>query len=224
MEKKNNNSQKSKNNGIPKVLSKMRLVFSNAKLPHILAELEKIGYIEDRLNGFLERLSELELLYQSKKNDYSKQYAETEKFNAKRNEIDELYRRHLAFCKILFKAETRAIASLELNVSKKSSYGVWFQKVSNFYGQLLSNEDFKEKVATINIKEEDLIAQKNALSALSTLKESQKKETGDAQRATEARDKVFQALYPEYSDLVAYAKVIFKGDQTLEQLGIVVKR
>lgn len=221
-----NVEKKQKQGRIPmeEQISRMKIAFSNAKLPHILAQLQTVGYTQERLDGFLSQLAEVETLYQNQKKEYAEQYAETEKFNAKRSEIDELYRRHLAFCKILFKGETNAVASLELNAGRKNAYGAWFQQVSNFYGQLLTNVEFKAKVATINIKEEDLNAQKQALASLSALKESQKKEIGEAQKATEARDEAFDTLYPHYTELVEYAKILFAGDQTLEQLGIVVKR
>lgn len=206
------------------MISKMRITFSNAKLPEILPQLQTLGYTEAKLNGFLEQVTELENLSQNQKKEYAEQYAETEKFNTKRQEVDEVFRRHLAFCKILFKGDVKANASLGLSEGRKNAYGSWHQQVSNFYGQLLDNPELLEKVATINITEENLNAQKTALADLAKLKESQKKEASEAQKATETRDKAFDSLYPHYVELVAYAKVLFQNDQTLEMLGIVVKR
>ena len=76
----------------------------------------------------------------------------------------------------------------------------------------------------MNIDDAAIAAQQAALQEVSALKESQKKESGEAQKATEIRDHAVDALYPKYSDLVEYAKVLFKDNQTLEKLGIVVKR
>lgn len=205
-------------------IEKMKLLFYNAKSENVLPEFEKIGYTEERIDGFISKLETLEQLYQLQIGKYSNQYKETEKFDLKRNEIDTLYRRHLAFCKVLFKGNTQANASLELSQPKKKAYAGWYQQVLNFYVQILSNESFKEKMATLNIKEEDLNAQKAALLELSALKNSQKREVGEAQKTTEKRDEAFKELYPDYADLVAYAKIIFAGNQVLEQLGIVVKR
>ena len=50
------------------------------------------------------------------------------------------------------------------------------------------------------------------------------KEAAEAQVATEKRDKAFDALYEQYTELMAYAKALLKGDPILEALGIVVKR
>lgn len=209
---------------IGEVIAKMKITFSNAKQPEIFAQLQTLGYTEEKLNGFLAKVSEVEQLSQNQKKEYAEQYAETKKFNEKRTEIDELYRCHLSLCKILFKGNTQASALLELAGVRKNAYGAWFQQVSNFYAQLLANAEFLEKVNTINIHESDLTAQNTALAALTKLKENQKKETSEAQKATEKRDIAFDELYADYAELVAYAKVLFENDQALEQLGIVVKR
>lgn len=205
-------------------IQKMRLAFGNAKLPHILAELKNVGYTEEKIDGLSGKLAELEQLHQAQKKEYAEQYAETERLNQKRKEIHEVYIRHFSFCKILFKGDVEAGRVLEFAGTRKEAYGAWYQQVSNFYAQLLGNEKFKEKVATINIKETDLNAQKTALAELTKIKESQAKETGEAQKATETRDEALDSLYPQYLELIAYAKILFDGDQTLEQLGITVKR
>lgn len=205
-------------------IQQMKLVFSNAKLPEILPQLQTLGYTEEKLNGYLKKVAELEQLAQNQKKEYAEQYAETEKFDAKRKQINELYIRHLSFCKILFKGDTLAAKTLEFAGERKAAYASWYQQVSNFYSQLLGNSEFLAKVGTINIKQTDLEAQKTALQELSALKESQKKEAGEAQKATEIRDEALDKLYPIYTELVAYAKVLFQNNQTLETLGIVVRR
>ncbi len=48
------------------------------------------------------------------------------------------------------------------------------------------------------------------LNAVETLKEEQKKEMGEAQKATEARDNSFDGLYPQYAELIAFAKVLLE--------------
>lgn len=224
METNLNPVKKSRYISTEETIFQMKIVFANAKLPTILPELQKLGYTEEKLNGFLEKITELENLSQRQKSCYAGKYAETEKVNKKREAIDEVYRRYNAFCKILFKDNTRAYATLGLNGGRKGAYASWFQQVSNFYAQLLSNTEFLNQVESINIKETDLRTQQKALEELTQLKENQAKEIGTAQKATEMRDEAFDKLYSEYAKLVAYAKLLFVNDQNLEQLGIVVKR
>ena len=88
----------------------------------------------------------------------------------------------------------------------------------------MANPDFKNKAATINIDDTAIAAQQTALEEISALKESQKKELGEAQKATDTRDAALDLLYPKYTQLIAFAKALFPDDQTLEKLGIIVKR
>ncbi len=88
----------------------------------------------------------------------------------------------------------------------------------------MANPDFKTKAATVNIDDAAIAAQQTALEEISALKESQKKELGEAQRATDTRDAALDLLYPKYTQLIAFAKALFPDDQTLEKLGIIVKR
>jgi len=82
----------------------------------------------------------------------------------------------------------------------------------------------KTEVAKISMKPADLEAQLTAIAALETIKNNQKKETAEAQAATEARDLKFDQMYAKYSALVKYSKILLGKDQAIEALGIVVKR
>ncbi|MFK8303688.1 hypothetical protein ACI75Y_12380 [Capnocytophaga stomatis] len=205
-------------------IQRMRLAFSNGKLPNIQQQMGLLGYTTEKLDELLAKVVRLEELHQIQKTEYAEQYAETQKFDQKFTEINDLYTKHLAFCKILFKGDTLASASLDFAGKRKTAYSDWLVQVGNFYSQLLKNPNFMTKLQGIDIKEEDLKVAQNRLSEIIALKESQKKETAEAQKATEARDKFFDELYPQYSEFVAYAKVALSQSQDLEALGIVTKR
>ncbi|MCO7316229.1 hypothetical protein PG592_00495 [Riemerella anatipestifer] len=200
-------------------ISRMKLAFSNAKLPEINPQLSVLGYTETKLDELLSQVSALEALHQTQKKEYAEQYEETRKLEEKRKAIDEQYKTHLALCRVLFKKEVKATAALELSGTRKTAYSA-----CNFYAQLLQTPEFLAKVKTINLKEADLEAVKTLLSEAAALKESQKKETAEAQKATETRDQAFDELYPHYADLIAYAKAVLSNEQHLEAMGIVVKR
>lgn len=206
------------------LIAKMRLAFTNAREPEILAELKNVGFSEADLTGSLGEVERLEALSAAQKKEYGEQYDATDGFNSKMQEIDQLFTRHRNLAKIAFKNNRQAYATLGIDEPKKLAYSAWFQQVKNFYAQLLANADFKAKAETISISPAVIAAQQDALAQLSALKEAQKKETGEAQKATETRDDALDALYPKYRDLIDYAMELFKDDQTLEKLGIVVKR
>ena len=206
------------------LIAKMKVAFTNAKQPEILAELGTVGITETHLDDYLTEISNLEQLSQQQIREYGEQYAATDLFNKKREAIDATFVRHRNLAKIIFKGDRQANTTLGIDDGRKQAYAAWYQQVNNFYSQILANPDFKTKAATVNIDDAAIAAQQAALQEVSALKESQKKEFGEAQRATDTRDAALDLLYPKYTQLVAFAKVLFPNDQTLEKLGIIVKR
>lgn len=206
------------------LIAKMKIAFTNAKEPEILQELATVGIDKPALDGYLSEIENLEQLSQQQKMEYGEQYAETDKFNMKKAEIDSLFTRHRNLAKIAFKGDRQANTTLGIDGGRKQAFAAWYQQVNNFYAQLLANPNFKSKAATVNIKSADITDVQNSLQQISALKESQKKELGEAQKATDTRDAAIDLLYPKYTELIAFAKVLFRDDQTLEKLGIIVKR
>ncbi len=206
------------------LIAKMKIAFTNAKDPDLLPELETVGITEAMLDNYLTEITTLEQLSQDQKREYGEQYAETDRYNLKKAEIDALFTRHRNLAKIAFKGDRQANTTLGMDNPKKVAFAPWFQQVSNFYAQILANPDFKTKADAVNIKEADITAMQNALQEVSEIKNSQKKELGEAQRATDIRDAAIDDLYPKYTQLIAFVKVLFPDDQTLEKLGVIVKR
>ena len=206
------------------LIAKMRIAFTNAKEPEILPELETVGITEVILDTYLVDIDNLEHLSQEQKRAYGEQYAETDLFNQKKAEIDTIFTRHRNLAKIAFKGDRQANTTLGIDNPKKVAFAAWFQQVSNFYAQLLANPNFKSQAQAVNIKENDITTMQTALQDVFALKETQKKELGEAQKATDTRDSAIDLLYPKYTQLIAFAKVLFPDDQTLEKLGVIVKR
>ncbi len=209
---------------IERKLSQMKVTFSNAKAPEVLNVLASVGYTEERLNGYLNKVTEIETLTQKQKKEYGEQYAKTNDFEQKRAEINKIYKKDLALARIFFKNDVQATATLELSGNRKNAYGSWHKQVSNFYAQLLANNNFLTKMQPVGVTQEKINDITQQLNAVETLKEEQKKEMGEAQKATEVRDNAFDELYPHYSELIEFAKVLLADEQLLESLGIVVKR
>ncbi|SIS46574.1 hypothetical protein SAMN05421789_101361 [Kaistella chaponensis] len=206
------------------LIAKMKVAFTNAKQPEILAELGTVGITETQLDAHLADITNLEQLSQQQIQEYGEQFAATDLFNEKKAAIDTTFARHRNLAKIAFKGDRQANTTLGIDAGRKQAFAAWFQLVSNFYAQILANPDFKTKAEGVNIKEADIAAMQTSLQEIVAVKNSQKKETGEAQKATDTRDAAIDVLYPKYTELIAFAKVLFPDDQTLEKLGIVVKR
>lgn len=208
---------------IDESIAKMKLTFDNATLPEIFDVLQTVGYTVERISLLKSQLTQLESLHQNQAKESADQYAETEKFNIKHAEIDSGYTTHRALLRILFKGNTHAWTALNLDELKPRNYPAWFQQVSNFYGQLTETSELQTKANTVGVTDTKVAAQKQALADLQSLKESQRKETAEAQAATEARDLTFDALYPQYTEYIQYAKILLAGNQVLEAIGVKVK-
>lgn len=205
-------------------IARFRLAFTNGKLPEILSEMQTVGYTEERLDAYLEQTNALETSSRNQKKEYSEQYAETEKFDTLRAEIAKMFRKHRGLLKLLFKGNTQVFALLRLNDEPTIAYSSWLQLLTNFYTQIKNTPELLVEVKKVNIQEanvDDALAQ---LETLRGLKKSQRKEISEAQAATEMRDKAFDELYPLYREFIDYAKILLSNNQSLEALGIVVKR
>ncbi len=205
-------------------IANMKLAFSNAQTPEILEVLQTVGYTQEKLQEYLEATNEVERLTQNQKKEYGEQYSKTAEFDEKRAEANKVYKRYLALARIAFKKDVEATTTLELTHSRKQAYSSWLKQVNNFYAQLLNNDAFLEKMLTLNVKQEDIVQAQAGVEAVETLKQEQKQEMGEAQKATEIRDNAFDELYPHYSEMIELAKVLLEDEQLLESIGIVVKR
>ena len=204
-------------------IAKMKLAFSNALLPEIFDVMFTVGYTVDKIGLLKSELAQLEVLHQTQTKESADKYNETDKFNVKKAEVDSIFSTHRGLLRILFKGNIHALKALRLDESMPRTYSAWFQMVSNFYSQLTDTPDLQTKANTVGVTEAKVATQKQAIAEVQSLKESQSKESAEAQAATDARDAAFDALYPQYTDYIKYAKILLAGNQVLEAIGVKVK-
>ena len=112
---------------------------------------------------------------------------------------------------------------MQLDSENPKAIAAWTQLVTNFYAQLSSQYDLRQEAEGVGITSASVMAQIQALAELENLKQSLRKETSEAQAATDARDRAFDALYPKYTEYIKYAKVLLPDNQLLEAIGVKVK-
>lgn len=208
---------------IEATIAKMKLAFSNALLPEIFDVMFTVGYTVDKIGLLKSELAQLEVLHQTQTKEAADKYNETDKFNVKKAEVDSIFSTHRGLLRILFKGNIHALKALRLDESMPRTYSAWFQMVSNFYSQLAETPDILTKATAVGVTEAKVAAQRQAIAEVQSLKESQSKESAEAQAATDARDAAFDALYPQYTDYIKYAKILLAGNQVLEAIGVKVK-
>ena len=203
-------------------VSKMKLTFANATLPEIFGVMQTVGYSAEKIDAMKDKVVHLETLQQMQTKEYAEQFSESQKFDTKRSEIDAAFTKNRELMKILFKGNIHAQSILMLDKTKPRTYAQWYEMVTNFYAQLEASPELLTKAVAININAAAISAQKLAIAELQALKVGQRKETAEAQTATDSRDKAFDELYPLYSEYIQYAKVLLQDNQALEAIGIKV--
>lgn len=205
---------------IEATIAKMKLTFNNALLPEIFDVMLTVGYSAEKIELLKSELAQLEVLCQTQTKESAEKFDENDKFKLKKEEVDSVFGFHRGLLRILFIRDIHAWKTLCLDESIPKGYPAWFQLVSNFYNQLAETPDLQTKANTVGVTEAKVAAQKQAIVVLQSLKESQRKESAEAQAATDARDKAFVALYPQYADYIKYAKILLAGNEVLEAIGV----
>ncbi|HEY5507396.1 MAG TPA: hypothetical protein VIK29_01900 [Paludibacter sp.] len=202
---------------------KMKMAFGNALLPEIFAVMVTVGYTVEKIEGMKAELSQLETLCQGQIKESADQGTEQDKFDDERAEINEVFNKNRSLTRILFKGDIHAWVALQLDTANPKAYPAWVQLLTNYYAQIAATPALQAKVQTVGITASAVSAQSQALLDLQTLKESLSNETGEAQAATDTRNCAFDALYPQYSEYIKYAKILLAGNQILEAIGVKVK-
>lgn len=217
-------TKRSRHKSIPQRISQMKIAVANAQHPPVVDALKTVGYTEESLGALYNEIQEVESLDLAQQKEYAEQYAETDKAETKRAEVSQTHLKHLDLARIMFRGNTEAQVKLKLQGRQKYAYATWLKDVKSFYSQLTNTPQLLDVALTRGIPQTDIDAALAEISVLEKLKESQKKETAEAQMATEARDVKFDEVNEKYIELTEYAKVLMGADQALEALGIVVKR
>lgn len=217
-------AKRSSHKSIPQRIAEMKIATANAQHPPVSDYLAKVGYTQESLQALNDEVLNVENLDLNQRKEYSEQYVETEKMNAKRLGVNRIYMGHVALARIMFKRNTEAQVKLNLAGRQKEAYAAWLKDVKSFYTQLAANAPLMAEALKKGFLQADIDTVLVEIAALEKLKETQKKETAEAQMATEARDAAFDAVSEKVSEMIAYAKALMGADQALEALGIVMKR
>lgn len=204
-------------------IGKMKLTFDNASLPQIFAVMITVGYTAEKIAALRNELTQLEALYQNQIKEHADESEAQQHFSDRRIEVNTVLVRHRNLARILFKADSHARVSLQLDVDIPKAFNDWMQFALSFYAQFAAKPDLQIKAIEIGIDPLVITNQRQAIADVQSLKESLRTEASDAQIATDTRDAAFDVLYPKYTDYIKYAKVLLPNNQLLEAIGVTVK-
>ena len=206
---------------IQQQLAEARIGIENALAhPEIQQQLALVGYNKKKLlegKGMYDHSVELQQAYEGK---YGQQYGATDTFYQNLEEVQTLYRRHRKLAKIAYEDNRQQLNILQLNTPIPNRIETWLSHALTFYKALLPDT---EMIAQYGMAEEELLQTQAMTEALLDARHRQISAKGEAQRATQQRNKSLMALYAWMKDFRLAARFALREDtQLLEVLGITV--
>jgi hypothetical protein len=210
---------------IDEFLLSSRVMIENALSdPGIKMALANYGYTEEKLQAGKVLYDEASGLQSSQKKEYGEQVAATAELNNNWDAANREYMKTLKIARVAFKDNLKANKAVMLYGSRKESLSGWLEQAKVFYANILGDSELKNLLSGYGYTQEKLQQEAGHIEHIVGKHLQQKKELGEAQEATETRDKKLDELAKWVSDLRAVAKVAL-GDnpQQLEKLGILAR-
>lgn len=208
---------------IDELISKSGVAINNGKnQPALAALLLEYGYTPEKLatgESFWKTASSL-VSKQQKEN--GEQMAATEALNQSIDAANAVYIPHLKVARVVFGDDINYWTQLALQGRRKNSQSGWLGQTKVFYTNLLADDAALAKMAELGQTREKLEAGHQLISVVEENLAIRKKEMGEAQDATKARDKAIDELQDWYSDYIEIARLALADQpQYLEMMGII---
>ena len=191
--------------------------------PDIMAGLAAFGIDNTYVDSALLLVEEARQKSEVQKKEYSEQYEATNRFHQKLDEVEGAYNQTTGIAGLVFDDESTASA-LKLNTPLPGAVDKKIERMRSFYSTLLLKEEYSTALARFLRTVEMLTAEKNGVEELAALRQAQTKETGEAQLATQARNKSLEQLSAKDREFCKLLKLAFgTRNELLEVAGIFVR-
>ncbi len=204
-------------------LAKSKNFIINARdTPEIVSLLTPFNYDADKLNEGLELHSDAETTQLAQETEYGDQYRATQNLHNAREEFHRIYIRHIKTARIALKDMLQYWRELMLIGRRFEKFTDYTKQAKSFYANSLTTPDAMTEMNRLGLTAEMFNGMLTQLENLEALKRAQETETGEAQRATMARDAAFEEFSEWMSDLLAITKIALEDHpQLIEILGVV---
>jgi len=210
---------------IDQQLAAAQLALSNARSDADLSgPLAEFGYDGARLDAGWALYEAAATAQQRQTQEYGEQYSASDAFTAARETAQTDYGRYVKIARIALKGERGVNAKLALDGARKRSLAGWLAQANQFYTNALADTSVLAALAQFGITQEKLAAGQTQVAGVGSLAAAQKKETGEAQQATQVRDGALEALDEWMGDFLAIARIALEeNSQWLEKMGILAR-
>jgi len=206
------------------LLSAQVMIENSLSDPTVKAALAIYGYTEEKLTAGKTLYTEAAALQNAQKKEYGEQVAATAELNSIWEVAHQQYIKTLKIARVAFQENVKADKAAMLYGRRKVSLSGWLEQAQAFYTNILSDSDFMNALSQYGYSQEKLEQESSLLIDVAAKIFQQKKEMGEAQAATQTRDKKIDELAQWVSDLRAVVKVALTEDpQQLEKLGILAR-
>ncbi|KOH43876.1 hypothetical protein [Sunxiuqinia dokdonensis] len=211
-----------RNQKIAQDLGGYQLTLTNATDPEILEATQNFNYDTERIAEGTVLLQQAQQLNIKQEKEYGEQYSATTVLD---NAIDEFndstYMPHIRLARKLFATDNGILSMLDVNGRRRWRYEEYISQARTFYNNALSTPQVLSKFAMVNITTETLQASLDQLNNLDLLRAAQKNESGEAQQATDDRDRAMDEINEWMSLYYTVAKIALADKpQLLEKLGV----
>jgi hypothetical protein len=190
-----------------KIQSVLKLSMNN---PLFRQPLQSFGYAAKQFREALKKARGVEKLHGEQKGLQARQHEATRIALQKRKIANDTYMRILKTCRLAFPGDTELTYKLRLSGRRRHSFGGWIAQVTSFYQTILEDSNAVAELARYNIPrnmletglEQALEAERASDFQVSTL--------GDAQNATDMKNRAFKELAEWVRDYLNVADVAFK--------------
>ncbi|MFN0048642.1 MAG: hypothetical protein ACKVOU_05935 [Cytophagales bacterium] len=201
-------------------LSSCEISLINASDPQIASLLQSRSYTPAIIAEKLAELTNVRTLVAAQKKEYGEQYAATEDYRKAVDLLHPEYMDHLTLARVAFKNDTAAKTALGLKGDRAQSESGYTSQALLFYNGVLDNAAYKAKLGVLGVSEADLQEGKAGFTTLATKGAIKVKESGEAQAATQARDKALDEFAKWFAEFKIVASIALgKYPQLKEKLG-----
>jgi hypothetical protein len=182
------------------------------------------GYDEKRMLEGRALYDKANKLYIQQIKEYSEQFGASQALKEIYEEASQVYMTHVKIARMALRDDFELYLALKLKGSRERTYDKWFAQANAFYTMALDNKKIQDAMAYMGITKKKLEDGYDLIKKFQEQANTQRLETGDAQRATLLRDEAMEELDDWVADFIAVSRIAMEEDpQELEKLGLVMK-
>jgi len=206
-------------------LEDYRVALINAvNQPEVAATMAEFGYSAEEIEQGTQLLASTSDAYNLNKQEDNETISARAAFDAKKEEIEEMYSLHRKKAKVALRKEPVLLKQLGLTGTLPKAYVKWIETMKALYGGSDLMGQLQSNLSRLKLTPEVLQAGLASITEMENLRTEYLKEVGESQEATKAKDEAFAKVDDWMSEFFSVAKIAMEDKpQLLESLGILVR-